>query len=390
MAVRLFGLTTFALRFVPALFGIATVGLALCLRRYVGAFGALAGAAILAVSPGAVYMSRYFIHESLLVFFTLGFVVAALRYTESGRSIYLMLASVATALAFATKETVIISAAVFVLAFFLAPLFMDIRNALFSKGKSDGREPTGDLKSSDEEIPFQNLRERRRKNIREVVIWLVSEAVFVFVIELFYSSFFSNNKWLKDVWNSFHYWARTGRSGHVHGWYTYIFWLMKEEFFVLLPGLIGAGVILWRANNRFLVFTSLWLCGLLCAYSIVPYKTPWIALNFIIPLAILGGYASEAVRRQAKTNKQRALVAGALGVIICATLYQMIRLNYVEYDDERHPYVYAHTHRDILSLTDEVSKIANSSGEGLDTAISITSSEYWPLPWYLLDYKKII
>src|SRR2546430_1925562 len=42
----------------------------------------LAGAAVLAVSPGMVYNSRYFIHEMLFVFFTLGIVVAALRFYE--------------------------------------------------------------------------------------------------------------------------------------------------------------------------------------------------------------------------------------------------------------------------------------------------------------------
>lgn len=389
-ALRLLGLTTFALRLVPALFGVATVGLVLCLRRHLGEFGVLAGSALLAVSPGAVYMSRYFIHESLLAFFTLGVVVATLRYRETGRFIYFILASVAAALAFATKETAIISASVLVLAFFLTPLLMDIRKALSSKKESSGQEPPDDLKSPEGEAPVQNLSGLRGKKIREVVKWSIAALVFVFVLELFYSSFFSNNRWVKDVWSSFQYWARTGRSGHVHSWYTYISWLMKEEVFVLLPGLIGVVAILWRAGNRFLVFTSLWLCGLLCAYSIVPYKTPWIALNFIIPLAILGGYVSGAVRRQVKTDKRRALVAGALSVIFCATLYQMIRLNYIEYDDERHPYVYAHTNRELLLLTDEVSKIANSSGEGLDTAISITSSEYWPLPWYLRDYKHVI
>jgi uncharacterized protein (TIGR03663 family) len=313
-----------------------------------------------------------------------------LRYFDTGRPVYLTLASVAAAFAFATKETVIISASALTLAFFLTPLLMDIRKALFSKEESDEREQTGGLKSPHREILFQDPRGQRRKNMREVVKWLIATAAFIFVLELFYSSFFSNNKWMKDVWSSFQYWARTGRSEHTHSWYAYIWWLIKEEVFVLLLGLIGAGLILWRARDRFLVFTALWLCGLLCAYSFVPYKTPWLSLNFIIPLAIVGGYASDSIRRQAKNNKQRALVAVALGAVTCATLYEMIRLNYLEYDDNKHPYVYAHTHRDLLSLTGEVSKIANSSGAGLDTVITITTSEYWPLPWYLRDYRQVI
>ena len=78
-----YGLTTFNIRFVTAAFGIATIGLALLLRKRLGTVGACSAAAIIAISPGAVYLSRYFIHESLYVFFTLGIVVAALKYYDA-------------------------------------------------------------------------------------------------------------------------------------------------------------------------------------------------------------------------------------------------------------------------------------------------------------------
>src|SRR5688500_19535117 len=48
--------------------------------------------------------------------FTLGLVVAALRYYEEGHPIYLTLAAISAALLFATKETAIISAGVLVIA----------------------------------------------------------------------------------------------------------------------------------------------------------------------------------------------------------------------------------------------------------------------------------
>ncbi|HVG22084.1 MAG TPA: flippase activity-associated protein Agl23, partial [Blastocatellia bacterium] len=373
-----------------ALSGVATVWLALCLRRHVGAFGALAGSAFIAASPGAVYMSRYFIHESLFVFFTFAVVVSAARYLESRRTIYLMLASAATALAFATKETAIISAGVLILGFFLTPLLFDIRRVLFHQEELGARGQVGDLAPHGRKTLVQNLRRRRAEITRETVKWLIAVGLFFFVLELFYSSFFSNDKWLDDVLESFRNWARTGRSVHQHSWYTYIAWLAREEFFVLIPGIVGAGLILWRATDRFVVFTLVWLCGLLCAYSVIPYKTPWLTLNFIIPLAIIGGFALDTIRKRAKNNKQRALVAGILCVIISASLYRMIRLNFFEYDDSNHPHVYAHTHRDFLSLTNEVAKIASDSGAGYDTTILIASSEYWPLPWYLRDYNRVI
>src|SRR5215472_16529914 len=117
-----YGLTTFTIRLIPVLFGIATVWLILTLRPQLGNIGSLAAAAMVAISPGAVYLSRYFIHESMFVFFTLGIVVALVNYYRDGHPLYLMLAAVAAALLFATKETWIISMAVLILALLAAHL----------------------------------------------------------------------------------------------------------------------------------------------------------------------------------------------------------------------------------------------------------------------------
>src|SRR5215813_9546684 len=94
------GLSTFVIRLVTAVFGIGVVWLMLCLRRWLGDAGSLAAAVFAAVSPGFVYFSRYFIHEILFVFFTLGILVAWLWYRETGRKLYLMLASASAGMLF--------------------------------------------------------------------------------------------------------------------------------------------------------------------------------------------------------------------------------------------------------------------------------------------------
>jgi uncharacterized protein (TIGR03663 family) len=389
VAARAQGLTIFAMRLVPAVCGIAAVWLILCLRRHVGTFGALAGAGLLAVSPGAVYMSRYFIHESLFVFFTLGAVVAGFRYAETGKSIYLMCASVAAGLVLATKETAIISAAVLVMAIFLTPMLIEIRDALGAlrrpsepprQAEATGPRPTTDV---------QIAPRRPAQFIRPLLKWAAAGGLFILVIATFYSALFTNRQWLGNILKSYQYWARAGRSEHLHSWYVYFVWLMREDGLLSVAGLIGAGLIIWRSNSRFLVFAAIWLCGLLGAYSIVPYKTPWLALNFLIPLAILAGYAADAAWKRAATERQRVLVAGGLGLVIAVASYQTVRLNFLEYDDGRHPYVYAHTRREFLSLVAEVSDLADRFGTRLGTTITVTSSEYWPLPWYLRNYRQV-
>src|SRR5258708_5689186 len=121
-----YGLTTFNIRLVTAAFGIGTIWLVLLLRKRIGTVGALSAAGLVAISPGAVYLSRYFIHESLFVFFTLGIVVAALKYYDDGRASYLILASISTALMVATNETWIINAPVLLIALITTNIYFPL------------------------------------------------------------------------------------------------------------------------------------------------------------------------------------------------------------------------------------------------------------------------
>src|SRR6266478_6776829 len=144
-----YGLTTFNIRLVTAAFGIGTIWLALLLRKRIGSMGALAAAGLIAISPGAVYLSRYFIHESLFVFFTLGIIVAALKYYDTGRSVYPILASISTALMVATKETWIMNGPVLLIALVTTSIYFRLRDKL-------------DRKRTDDELSF---RERLQTTI---------------------------------------------------------------------------------------------------------------------------------------------------------------------------------------------------------------------------------
>src|SRR2546425_2343835 len=135
-AQNAYGLTTFSIRLVPALFGLGTIWLVLMLRRRLGTIGTLAAAAFLAVSPGAVYLSRYFIHESLFVFFTLGIVVAALKYYDSGAGVYLILGAISAALMVATKETWIINGPVLLIALITTTAYFWLRGRASKKSQS--------------------------------------------------------------------------------------------------------------------------------------------------------------------------------------------------------------------------------------------------------------
>ncbi len=406
------GLTTTAIRFIPALFGLATVGLVFTLRRNLGTIATLSAAFMLAVSPGLVYISRYFIHESLFVFFTFGIVVAALKYYETANVGYLLLAALSAALLFATKETAIISAVVVLLAFLVTHYYRRLRredtNATSQKSKKrraggTSREPKGFL--------------AQVGGPSKLAFWLlIALVLFVAVNILFYSSFFTN--FPKGVWDSiktFEFWTKTGRRDHKHPFETYLWWLLLQEPALLLLGAIGAILIVLKPTKAFALFSAAWAFGLIAAYSLISYKTPWLLVNFLVPLALSGGFALQWIYDELRqldvsaTLRVTALcvvwfvVAGLVPGLMRAQTqkklhvktfipgYQTLDLNFVNYDNDAgyYVYVYAHTRRELLKLVGEIDRIAQKTPQGSATGITVVSPEYWPLPWYFRNYSRV-
>jgi len=371
-----YGLTTFNVRLVTVAFGIATIVLALMLRKRLGSIGALSAAALIAISPGAVYLSRYFIHESLYVFFTLGIIVAAVKYYDSGAGVYMVLAAISAALMTATKETWIINAPVLLIALITTAVYFRVRDKLQGRESETGGEPGGFL-------------ERFGGPISVATVALMAFTVFIVVNVFFYSSFFTNYpKGVNDALLTLSLWRKRTHE-HEHPWSQYLVWLIQEEGLLVFLGGIGALVAVWRANNRFAVFMAQCAFGLLAAYSLVGYKTPWITLNFIVPLALTGGYALNVFYEKLRDFEQPWFFLAPVVLIVGFCGYQMYQLNFVHYDDDKYVYVYAHTRRETLVMLEQIDATANKMKTGYDTGVAIVSPEYWPLPWYFRDYKRV-
>ena len=355
------GLSTFAIRLVTALFGIGVVWLMFCLRKKIGTQGALFAAALATVSPGFVFFSRYFIHEILFVFFTLGTIVAWLNYREKREPIYLYLAAASAALLCATKETWIITFAVWLIALACTEGYLRLR----------GRPPveSGLIKSESESSTY---------------LWATAAVIFVAIWVLFYSSFFTNfPKGVYDSIATFKAWFETGeQSKWVAPWYTYFNWMWQAEAPAMILGLLGCVIAFVDARNRFAVFSAFWSLGMLSAYSLVPYKTPWLVLSIVLPLIIMAGYGLQ----QMFSPGMRAFTTAIAGAAIAFSLYQAVDLSFFHYDDDTKAYVYAHTKRDFLSLVSEIDTIAAGRPEGKNIDIDVMSTEHWPLYWYLRDY----
>ncbi|HKO63140.1 MAG TPA: flippase activity-associated protein Agl23 [Pyrinomonadaceae bacterium] len=401
-----YGLTTSAVRAIPAIFGLATVWLVFSLRKHLGTIGTLSAAFLVAISPGAVYLSRYFIHETHFVFFTLAIVVALLKFYEHASPGHLFAASASAALLFATKETAIISVIVVLLAYLVMRLYW--------RFWIPSDKPAMTKKQRRQAGQF-SLTERVGGTKKFAGLVLFAVVLFVAINVIFYSSFFSNSKGVGDAFRTFEHWTKTGRKDHVHPFITYFWWLLLQESPLLVLGALGAVVSLVKPFSKFALFCGAWAFGLITAYSLIKYKTPWLSLNFVIPLALSSGVAIEWLYRELQewqVDRKARLAVVSLVMFVCLSIlpgtvraltqkqlhlktfipgYQTVDLNFHNYDNDNryYVYVYAHTRRETHKLVDEINRIAQRTHNGPQAGITIVAPDYWPLPWYLRDYSRV-
>ncbi|MEZ5307854.1 MAG: hypothetical protein R2684_11985 [Pyrinomonadaceae bacterium] len=513
---KVFGLNTTSVRFSVAIFGFLTVVLALYLKRFLGRTGTLATAFFLALSPGMVFISRYFIHEILFVFLSLSIVVAVLMFFyneklgiggiiwmallmmvcfmpvsvmgtsvlgltgyypilavrlaivvvecvliffvlrmlldwKSGRPVYLMLAAASFALLYATKETGFITHGTMLIALACVFIWNKFPGSLFKKPKllyvalafpaligvvkiaavafyyddsktflkqiytffsgSNGPNQiwllaiimlmcavsaisyflfafrvTPEFEGFENPVPVAD----RLRGWGTADKALVGAAVFfvvTYLIVLFFTSFFQYPSDLPNFFRAYAFWAKTGTTDHTqNGRLAYFRWLMEIESPLLVLSAIGFMVSLVLRKHRFVIFTGFWAWGLTAAYTIISYKTPWLALSFTLPMAVCAGYLIGSFLESGdKVLKIAGAVLGILASVILA--YQTYDQNFVRHDDEEMPYVYAHTRRGFEDMITEIRKFSDRSTKKKEIVLDVVSQDYWPMPWYVNDFK---
>lgn len=366
-----FGLTDFAFRCMPALFGIMVVALLYPLRRRLGSMGLLTSGLLIAFSPATSFFSRDTIHEIYLIFFSLAIVVAFFLYSETRKSRYIYFAAASIAFVITIKETYILTFAVYALSLAIAygyeMVFLS-QGARFQYGK-------------DVLTAFAN---DCRKNKYALGI---SVGLFLLINFLFYSSFLTYYGGIKGILTTLKIWTKTGThsGGHAKPFFYYVKLFYKFELPILTLGIAGF-YSAFRRGNKFTVFAASWAIITYCVYSFIPYKTPWLILNILLPFSLVGGiFVNTLFERIIKRWHYATFYFIYVG-IFGFSCYQSILLNFVNYDDERYELVYVQTKRDIYNLLDRLKSLASRCGENM--TINIVSREYWPLPWYLREYKN--
>lgn len=398
LALKLLGKTDFALRCTPALFGVLTIALLWLLRRQIGTIGLTAAAAAIALSPGLVFFSRYFIHEMSFGLFTLGIVVGAWRYAESKNFSWLALLAASVALLATTKETAVVNLAVLLLALICAATWDNVRELWRTKNLT----PAALLKTSWADI---------RRVLPSLDHALAAIIILAFIYIFLYSSLFTHWQGVKDFFVSIAHWTKE-RSGndHVHPFYYYLGILLKLELPLLVGSLLAGLFVIWR-GTRFWLFIAAWTLGITLAYSLIPYKTPWLVVSFLVPMGLLCGYAVEQLYRTLPLLSLRLLWLAVVAVAVITFGRLAWQVNFDHYDDNsnsvgyffdfgrermwkpyvdgQYGYVYAHTDRGLFGLVEQIKTEAGKLPSGNHTGVYIASPDYWPLPWYLRDFDQV-
>jgi uncharacterized protein (TIGR03663 family) len=369
-------------RIVPAIFGLLAILLIWGLYPGISP-GVITWAAVFtAVSHAFVYYNRYYIQESLLVFFALAAVVCGYRFMRSPGLGWAIATGVALGLIHATKETSVV-------------IYAAMGAALVGTVLLD-RHSLADIKSS--------------TCLRPSYLAALLFAGVATVVVLF-SSFFTHWQGVIDsVLTYVTYADRAEGAGsevmHDKPWYYYLSLLSYtyreagprwSEAFPLALGAVGMVVGLVRGTG-IVRFLSLYALLLTAAYAVIPYKTPWNLLVFYQPILILAGCAAAKVTRAMWTQNRTGIkwVGAAIVVaILLAGTGHMARQawlgNFRYPADVRNPYVYAHTSTALNRLVDRIADLAAVHPRGKELHINIIKpdGDYWPLPWYLRAYPTV-
>jgi len=381
-AKNLAGLTETTLRLGPILTGSLTVLLFAALAPELGLPVALLAALLWVVAPLPVYYSRYFIHETLFAAATLGLLTSGWRWLNTGSILTGLLAGFWAALMLACKETAALN--------FAAAGVAGGGWLLRHRSRPTGAMPRLFAISGgfiDKNVTWQQPEKRGGTTTGR---WLgvgLGLTVALGLLAVFYSWGGQNWAGLADLLHVLpRVLARAGGEGHEKPWWYYLGLLASGWGGWALLALAAAGAFSAIVSRKSGALVCWLIYGVIITiiYSAIPYKTPWLALNLFLPMAVLAGAGIMPLWELARETGSGGIFAAGAVVLICLIGHDTRRWVFREPAGEKNPYAYAHTGEDMSRLPARLGKLA-----GPQTTIAVVLADPWPLPWYLRKFPRV-
>lgn len=396
-------LDEYTLRAVPAIFGGCLILLLCLLAKDLGQRAVVISAFLAALSPSLTYYSRFYIQESLLAFFILGFLVSLGKYLLRPNIAWALWIGAFAGLAYATKETSVI----LIMAAAAACIFAGLLN------KKSGTIPMHWNAALRDQKDYRVSPEHSKLHfaIRSAHCFAAS-GIAILIAIVFYTSFFTNPSGILESIRAFGiYFDRGIDPGmHAHSWSYYLQILLFSsseglvwtEGLILVLALVGIAFAFhaYRMVKKGALSSAalFWLSYIGCysvlatiVFSIVRYKTPWNLIHFHIGFILLAGCGASLLLRFPKVRVIRGLLIIVFVGAGCHLGLQNWKANYRYPADSRNPYVYAQTSPDFLRLAARVADMATLHPDGADMFIKVIAgpSEQWPLPWYVRNMRRV-
>jgi len=374
---ELFGRNLWALRLVSVLVSLASIWLTLRFAPLIGRRAARIAALCMAVSPAFTFYSRYAIHEAWVVLFLMMMAWGILGLAKFGKPKHLVGLVAGVVGMILTKETYVIHFACFALAAGTLWLWEWV------------------FPSS----PAQPIHKPRWKT--DHLAWSLAGGVAAIVF--FYSGNFLAWDSLQGLWQTHATWFETGvdAAGHdkpafdrigiepfavtigVGAWKLNWYWISlgaRYEWPFLL-GLLACVRYIFPSRPA-IRYLAIYGAGTLVAYSLIPYKTPWISIAIFWPFYFVLGALVEEWRR-------KIWPLGITLLAIAISLVMAVRLNFFHPTDHSEPYVYVQTDQEIRLLTAPILAAAEQDPSRYSMRGQILLDSYYPLPWVFGDFVDV-
>ena len=383
-SLSILGRNLWALRLPAVAASLASVWLTFRFDRFLGTRAACLAALAMALSPAEVFYGRYAIHEPL---FALSLMITAyglLGIWRDGTRRDLAITVAGVTLLLLLKETAVIHIVSFLLAGVVLLFWEKIVPSCPTLTPARRGWCAVDLG-------------------RYLLIALLALAVL-------YSGTFFNWQGIPDFFRAYAKWFQTGTGAGGHektdfqiGHFAFLNWywiaLMLRYEWPALLGLAVAVRLAWPAPAipRYLAIYGL---GVLAAYSIIPYKTPWCILSILWPFLFLFGWGIAelaSLRRSSSIRLSwiswiswiRTAAAVVALFLLCGSLLLSVRLNYRHFTDPAEPYVYVQTQPGIRTVTDPVLGLVAQDPRNRGLTGHILLESYYPLPWIFGEMTSI-
>jgi uncharacterized protein (TIGR03663 family) len=369
----LFGDSEASSRMLAALLGTVMLPLPYFLRRFISTPGALLASFALAISPSMVYFSRFIRDDMYLACFSLITFICLVHYLERPRPILLYGASAAMALAVCSMEAAYIT--IFIFGTFL--IFEGLREWIT---RTSG--------------PVLNAL-----RATSLDTWLTTLSIFVVLLVLLYSTFFTNPY---GIWDPSHpltgpasanrvdilggltYWrAQQGVARGGQPWFYYLLTMPLYEQVALIFGVAG---IVYASIHRTITRTFLvwWAVVSFGMYSWAGEKMPWLTIHIALPLILLAGLFLGNVLSSRRT--WQVLTVG-LVFLLCLLMevHSTFALNFQDPANPTEMLIYVQSSQDVPQAASEVMALSHKLYGNNSMAVGLDNSDVggWPFQWYL-------